>query len=48
LIETLADRIAVRVLQLPKVDVVAVRVAKRPESMKPIDAAVVHIKRTRA
>jgi dihydroneopterin aldolase len=48
LIETLADRIASRVLRLPKVDAVSVRIAKRPESMKPIDAAAVHIKRTRA
>lgn len=48
LIETLADRIATRVLRLPKVDAVSVRIAKRPASMKPIDAAAVHIKRTRA
>jgi dihydroneopterin aldolase len=48
LIETLADRIAARVLELPKVDTVSVRVAKRPPSMRPIDAAAVHIKRTRA
>lgn len=48
LIETLADRIAARVLRLPKVAAVSVRVAKRPVSMKPIDAAAVHIKRTRA
>lgn len=48
LIETLADQIAARVLRLPKVDAVSVRIAKRPESMKPIDAAAVHIKRTRA
>jgi dihydroneopterin aldolase len=48
LIETLANRIAARVLQLPKVDAVSVRVAKRPVSMRPIDAAAVHIKRTRA
>ncbi len=48
LIETLADRIAARVLRLPKVDAVSVRIAKRPASMKPIDAAAVHIKRTRA
>ena len=48
LIETLADRIAARVLRLPKVDAVSVRIAKRPESMKPIAAAAVHIKRTRA
>jgi dihydroneopterin aldolase len=48
LIETLADRIADRVLELPKVDAVSVRVAKQPASMMPIDSAAVHIKRTRA
>ena len=48
LIETLADRIAARVLRLPNVDAVSVRIAKRPASMEPIDAAAVHIKRTRA
>jgi 7,8-dihydroneopterin aldolase/epimerase/oxygenase len=48
LIETLADRIADRALQLPKVGVVSVRVAKQPASMRPIEAAAVHIKRTRA
>jgi dihydroneopterin aldolase len=48
LIETLADRIAGRVLRLPKVDAVSVRIAKRPASMQPIAAAAVHIKRTRA
>jgi dihydroneopterin aldolase len=48
LIETLADRIAARVLRLPRVDAVSVRIAKRPATMKPIDAAAVHIKRTRA
>jgi dihydroneopterin aldolase len=48
LIETLADRIAARVLRLPKVHAVSVRIAKRPASMKPIAAAAVHIKRTRA
>ncbi len=48
LIESLADRIAARVLRLPKVDAVSVRIAKRPANMKPIDAAAVHIKRTRA
>ena len=48
LIETLADRIAERVLDLKKVLAVSVRVAKRPESMKPIDAAAVKIRRTRA
>jgi len=48
LIETLADRIADRVLKLPKVDTVSVRVAKQPASMMPIVSAAVHIKRTRA
>lgn len=48
LIESLAGRIAERVLQLDGVLGVSVRVAKRPESMRPIDAAAVHIKRTRA
>ncbi len=48
LIESLAARIADRVLQLHGVTAVSVRIAKRPESMKPIDAAAVHINRTRA
>ena len=48
LIEALADRIADRVLKLPKVDSVSVRVAKQPASMMPIASAAVHIKRTRA
>lgn len=48
LIESLAGRIAERVLQLDGVLGVSVRVAKRPESMRPIDAAAVHINRTRA
>ena len=48
LIETLAQRIADRVLELPRVATVSVRVAKRPQSMRPIDAAAVKIKRTRA
>lgn len=48
LIETLADRIAGRVLDLPRVGAVSVRVSKRPVSMRPIDAATVHIRRTRA
>jgi dihydroneopterin aldolase len=47
LIETLADRIAERALQLEHVNAVSVRIAKRPESMKPIAAAAVQIKRTR-
>lgn len=48
LIESLAGRIAERVLELDGVLGVSVRVAKRPESMGPIDAAAVHINRTRA
>jgi dihydroneopterin aldolase len=48
LIETLAQRIADGVLELPRVATVSVRVAKRPQSMRPIDAAAVKIKRTRA
>src|ERR1700686_852127 len=48
LIETLAGQIAERVLQLPRVAGVSVRIAKRPESMQPIEAAAVRINRTRA
>jgi dihydroneopterin aldolase len=47
LLETLATRIAGRVLTLPKVAGVAVRVAKHPAGMQPIAAAAVHINRTR-
>jgi dihydroneopterin aldolase len=47
LIETLAERIAERVLQLEMVLAVSVRVAKRPASMRPIDAAAVQIRRVR-
>ena len=47
LLETLAARIAERVLQLPRVGGVSVRIAKRPESMQPIGAAAVRINRTR-
>lgn len=46
LIETLAQRIADRVLDLKRVAAVSVQVSKRPESMKPIDAASVEITRT--
>jgi len=35
-------------MQLPKVVGVAVRIAKRPASMLPLDAAGVRINRTRA
>ena len=48
LLESLAAQIAERVLQLPNVGAVAVRIAKRPESMLPLDAAAVRINRTRA
>ena len=48
LLETLAARIADRVLQLPRVGGVSVRISKRPESMQPIVAAAVRINRTRA
>jgi dihydroneopterin aldolase len=47
LIETLAQRIAERVLDLKRVAAVSVQVAKTPESMRPIDAASVKIRRTR-
>src|SRR5438132_13223509 len=47
LIETLAHRIAEQVLEVDKVVAVSVRIAKRPESMRPIDAASVKIRRTR-
>jgi dihydroneopterin aldolase len=47
LMETLAARIAERVLQLARVAGVSVRIAKRPESMEPIAAAAVRINRTR-
>jgi 7,8-dihydroneopterin aldolase/epimerase/oxygenase len=47
LLETLAARMADRVLQLPRVAGVSVRISKRPESMQPIDSAAVRIKRTR-
>jgi dihydroneopterin aldolase len=48
LLETLASRMADRVLQLPRVTAVSVRIAKRPASMQPIDATAVHINRSRA
>jgi dihydroneopterin aldolase len=47
LLEAVAARIAERVLGLPRAAAVSVRVAKRPASMQPIDAAAVHINRTR-
>ena len=48
LLEVLAGRIADEVLKLRHVMAVSVRVAKRPPSMQPIEAAAVHIYRTRA
>ena len=48
LLEALAGRIADQVLQLPGVVSVSVRIAKRPASMQPIEAAAVRINRTRA
>jgi dihydroneopterin aldolase len=48
LLETLAARIAGRVLEIPRVSGVTVRIAKQPESMQPIDAAAIRINRTRA
>jgi dihydroneopterin aldolase len=48
LIEALAHRIAERALEIPGVQSISVRVAKRPVSMEPLDAAAVEIKRTRA
>jgi dihydroneopterin aldolase len=48
LLETLAARIAARVLQVEKVAGVSVRISKVPESMRPIASAAVRINRTRA
>jgi dihydroneopterin aldolase len=48
LLESLAARIAERILALPRVAAVSVTVAKQPASMQPIDSAAVHINRTRA
>lgn len=48
LLEALAGRIADRVLTIPRVEAVSVRIAKRPASMLPIASAAVHINRTRA
>jgi 7,8-dihydroneopterin aldolase/epimerase/oxygenase len=47
LLETLADRIAERVLHIEEVLAVSVRIAKRPASMMPIAAAAVQIRRIR-
>ena len=48
LIEVLAERIAARALAIAGIASVSVRVAKRPASMQPLDAAAVEIKRSRA
>ena len=48
LLESLASAMAQKVLALPGVESVSVRVAKRPASMQPIEAAAVRINRTRA
>ena len=48
LLEALAGRIAEQVMELPGVAAVSVRIAKRPPSMQPIEAAAVRINRTRA
>lgn len=48
LLESLAGAIAQRVLALPRVEAVSVRVTKRPPSMEPFDGAAVRIRRTRA
>jgi dihydroneopterin aldolase len=48
LLESLAGEIAERIVGLPHVEAVSVRVTKRPPSMQPIEAASVRIYRTRA
>ena len=48
LLESLAGEIAERILGLPRVQTVLVRIAKRPTSMQPIEAAAVRIYKTRA
>jgi dihydroneopterin aldolase len=48
LLESLAGAIAERIVVLPRVEAVSVRVAKRPATMQPIEAAAVRIYRTRA
>ena len=48
LLESIAGAIAERVLALPRVEAVSVRVTKWPKSMQPLDGAAVLIKRTRA
>ena len=41
-------QIAERIVAMPRVEAVSVRVAKSPASMQPIEAAAVRINRTRA
>ena len=48
LLEALATAIAERVLALPRVESVSVRITKWPLSMMPIEGASVRINRTRA
>jgi len=48
LLEALAGQIADRVLTVPRVVEVSVRITKSPASMQPIAGAAVHINRTRA
>ena len=48
LLESLAQRIAGRALEVPRVRAVTVRITKRPASMQPIDGASVRIERRRA
>jgi 7,8-dihydroneopterin aldolase/epimerase/oxygenase len=48
LLESLAGDIARRILAMPGVEAVSVRVAKQPASMRPLDTAAVRINRTRA
>ena len=48
LLESLAAAIAERVLALPRVKAVEVRVVKHPASMQPIQGAAVRIRRTGA
>jgi dihydroneopterin aldolase len=47
LIESLAEKIALRALKMRGVSAVTVRVAKRPLSMRPLEAAAVQVRRTR-
>lgn len=47
LIEALAERIAIRAVELRGVSSAEVQVAKRPASMRPIDSASVLIRRNR-